>query len=135
MSASIDENDWSQNDPMRTSSSLSSEARILARVAFWLFLLNGGRAASQEAPVSPNHPWHSSAEHEFENQAKSLSNTAIPIGAAKIYSLAELIDLAETQNPETRLAWERARAQPATLGVARSELYPTLAATALSQID
>jgi outer membrane protein len=54
---------------------------------------------------------------------------------AKIYSLPELIDLAETQNPETRLAWGRARAQAGALGVARSELYPTLAATALAEIN
>jgi outer membrane protein TolC len=31
------------------------------------------------------------------------------------------------------LAWERARSQAAALGIARSELYPTLAAAALSQ--
>ena len=49
------------------------------------------------------------------------------------YSLAELIDLAETHNPETHLAWERARGRVEALGVARSELYPTLAAIALSQ--
>jgi outer membrane protein len=46
--------------------------------------------------------------------------------------LPELIDLAESHNPQTRVAWERARAQAAALGVARSELYPTLAAAALS---
>ena len=40
--------------------------------------------------------------------------------------------MAETHNPETRVAWERARFQAAALGVARSELYPTLAAAALS---
>jgi len=48
--------------------------------------------------------------------------------------LPELIDLAESHNPETRVAWERARAQAAALGVARSELYPTLAAAALSGV-
>jgi outer membrane protein len=53
----------------------------------------------------------------------------------KTYSLAELIDLAETQNPETRVAWEKARAQGNALGIARSELYPALAATALAQIN
>jgi outer membrane protein len=47
--------------------------------------------------------------------------------------LAELIDLAETHNPATRASWERARAQAANLGISRSELYPTLAAAALSQ--
>jgi outer membrane protein len=48
--------------------------------------------------------------------------------------LAGLIDLAESHNPETRVAWERARAQAAALGIARSELYPTLAAAALSGV-
>ena len=41
--------------------------------------------------------------------------------------------MAEAHNPATRVSWERARAQAASLGVARSELYPTLAAAALSQ--
>jgi outer membrane protein TolC len=49
--------------------------------------------------------------------------------------LAELIDLAESHNPETRVGWERARAQAAALGIARSELYPTLAAAALAGVD
>ncbi len=42
--------------------------------------------------------------------------------------------MAESHNPETRVAWERARAQAAALGIARSELYPTLAAVALSGV-
>jgi outer membrane protein len=53
--------------------------------------------------------------------------------ATKVYSLPELIDWAEAHNPATLVSWERARAQAAYLGVARSELYPTLAAAALSQ--
>jgi outer membrane protein len=63
------------------------------------------------------------------------SNRASPIDPAKTYSLADLINLAETQKPETREAWERARAQAATLGIAKSELYPTLAATAVAEIN
>ena len=55
------------------------------------------------------------------------------ITSTNSYSLAELIDLAEEHNPETHLAWERARGRADALGVARSELYPTLAAVALSQ--
>jgi len=57
-----------------------------------------------------------------------------PVDPSRAYSLVELIDLAEAHNPQTRFAWERARAQAATLGVARSELFPTLAATALSRL-
>jgi outer membrane protein TolC len=54
---------------------------------------------------------------------------------AKAYSLAELIDLAETYNPETRVAWENARAKAAGLGIARSELYPLLSASILAGVD
>jgi outer membrane protein TolC len=53
----------------------------------------------------------------------------------KTYSLPELIDLAESHNPETRVAWERTHAQATAWGVARSELYPTVAAAALAGAD
>jgi hypothetical protein len=46
------------------------------------------------------------------------------------YSLAELIDLAERNNPRTRVAWERARQRTEELGVARSAYYPVLAGQA-----
>ena len=53
----------------------------------------------------------------------------------RVYSLAELIDLAEAHNPETRVTWEIARARAEALGVARSELFPTLATIALAGVD
>jgi outer membrane protein len=68
----------------------------------------------------------------LEDAAKKLREGRFEIDATQTYSLTELIDLAEGHNPETRVAWERARAQGAVLGLARSELYPTLAAAALS---
>src|SRR5215469_17604320 len=102
---------------------------------FFLFLLCAGRVAAQSAPYSPDRPWHVPRETKIESEAKSLSNYRFSIDPAKTYSLAELIDFAETHNPQTRLAWERARAQAAALGIARSELYPTLAAVALSETD
>ena len=46
------------------------------------------------------------------------------------YNLAQLIDIAESNNPDTRAAWQQIKARAAALGVARSELYPTLVATA-----
>ena len=57
------------------------------------------------------------------------------IESDKVYSLAEMIDLAEAHNPETRVAWEGARAQAASLGIARSQLFPTLAAVALAGVE
>ena len=83
---------------------------------------------AQAPPASPDRPWHASGERQ-------VAREAFPIEPGKAYSLAELIDLAEAHNPETRIAWEAARAQAAALGIARSELYPTLSAAALSGID
>jgi outer membrane protein len=120
---------------MRTSISTSIEPRLLARVVFWLSLLCAGRGASEQAPASPDHPWHSSVEKEFQSEGQSLRTSAFSIAPDKSYSLAALIDLAEMQNPETRFAWERARAEAAALGVAQSELYPALAVTAISQLN
>jgi outer membrane protein len=88
---------------------------------------------AQSAPESPDRAWHSPDERRVEVDSKSIRETGFALDPGKTYSLAELIDLAESHNPETRLAWERARAQAADLGVARSELYPTLAAAALSE--
>ncbi len=90
---------------------------------------------AQTAPISPDRPWHSAEEREIASEATRLRESRLGIEPDRTYSLAELIDLAEAHNPETRVAWERARAQVAALGVARSELYPTLAAAALSQTN
>ena len=83
--------------------------------------------------VSPDHPWHTSTEISIEADARNIPDSRFVIDSAKTYSLSELIDLAEAHNPATRVSWERARAQAAALGVSRSELFPTLAAAALSQ--
>ncbi len=55
------------------------------------------------------------------------------VDATKEYSLAELVDFAERNNPETRVAWEGSKARGAALHIAQSELYPALAGIALSQ--
>jgi outer membrane protein len=108
--------------------------RICACTAIF-FLLDGSRALAQGAPVSPDHPWHTVGEQRVEAGAKNSRELRFNTDPAKTYSLAELVDLAETHNPETHSAWERARAQAAALGVARSELFPTLAAAVLSQTN
>ena len=83
--------------------------------------------------VRSDHPWHTSTEISVEADARNIPDSRFVIDSAKTYSLSELIDLAEAHNPATRVSWERARAQAAALGVSRSELFPTLAAAALSQ--
>jgi len=46
------------------------------------------------------------------------------------YTLAELIDIAEHNNPQTRIVWERAKQKAEELGVAKSAYYPILAGEA-----
>ena len=91
------------------------------------------RTWSQAAPLSPNAPWHSAEEEAIEHEAQQILSTRFMLNSSPSYSLAELIDLAQRNNPQTRLAWERARSRANAVGVARSELYPTLVAVALSQ--
>ena len=100
-----------------------------------LLLLSAGRLLAQSAPASPDHPASFAGEQEIENAAKSFLDNRFNVEPDRTYTLAELVDLAEEHNPETRVAWETARAQMAALGVARSELYPTVAALALSQTN
>ena len=100
----------------------------------WLvvLLLVATPAFAQSAPPSPNRPWTSTSDQRRVIAEPSRSS-ALRFDPTKTYSLAELIDLAQQHNPDTRIAWEQARAQAAALGVARSELYPTLAAAALAR--
>jgi outer membrane protein TolC len=93
------------------------------------------RLQAQSPPASAGRPWHSGDEQKIRMEAGRFPPTAFRIEPDQIYSLVELIDLAEAHNPETRVAWENARAQAGALGIARSELFPTLAAVAVAGVD
>ncbi len=111
-------------------------ARATVRAAIVLVLSHGSSLAlAQRAPVSPDHSWHGLGEAKIEADARDLTEPTLDLDPQKAYSLPELIDLAESHNPETRAAWERARAQAAAWGVAHSEIYPTVAAAALAGVD
>ena len=98
-------------------------------------LIAAGSMFGQNAPAASDRPWHSPEEAAIASEARRFGEHSFSVDGDKIYSLAELIDLAEAHNPETRVAWENARAHAAALGIARSELYPTLSAVALSGVD
>jgi outer membrane protein len=65
--------------------------------------------------------------------------TTLPVGPAltpviepgHVYTLAELIDLAQTNNPETRIAWEQARQAALGVGLIKALYLPMLTATAV----
>ena len=116
---------------------LSKQISFLHRMSMIAFvdLLLASSVLGQTVPASPEHPWHGSAELNMQAYAKNVTDSRFTLDQSKTYSLSELIDLAEAHNPATRAAWERARSQAAALGITRSELYPTLAAAALSQTE
>jgi outer membrane protein TolC len=98
---------------------------------FSLFCI--GRGACQSAPDSPNLPWHSIGEQAVNRDAVRMRKRGFAVDLSATYTLADLVALAEAHNPETRAAWEQARTKAAELGVAHAQLYPTLAAAALSE--
>src|SRR5215468_291732 len=91
--------------------------------------------AAQIVPPSPERPWHSGLERQAESSLGRLKSQQAGLEPDRVYSLAELVAFAEAHNPETRAAWENARAQASAVGVARSELYPQLAAIAFASIS
>src|SRR5262249_34244623 len=81
---------------------------------------------AQKAPPSANLPWHSKEEREATKQLAADRQPSWVIDAEKVYTLPELVDLAELHNPETQAAWQRARVRASELGIARSAYYPTV---------
>src|SRR5882672_1910487 len=99
----------------------SPRLRVGCVISF-LILLLARITPAQTAPVSPNHSWHGPDERRIQAEAKTFFESKFELDPGKTCTLPELIDLAESHNPETRVAWERARAQAAAWGLARSEL-------------
>src|SRR5262245_12501255 len=105
-------------------------------VVFAVMLLVGCAAQHplESAPPSPNRPWkapdlarYSAALAESEHAREA---GAVSIDAHKTYEVSELIDIAQRTNPETRVAWERARQAAIATGLAEGTYYPTLAVVA-----
>src|SRR5580658_6703210 len=87
-------------------------------------LIAGGVVRAQKAPAAPDKPWDVTPGRQ--TAVPSRSTPASVPDPSKIYTLSELVDLAEENNPTTRVAWENAKARAANLGIAKAALYPTL---------
>lgn len=77
------------------------------------------------------HRLHSTGKQE------NLANVPPPpaLNAFKSYSLAELVDIAESNNPATRIAWDDARRAALAAGIAATAYLPRLSATAIGGIQ
>ena len=101
------------------------------------------------APASPDTPWQvrlseavatqpaispAGPSQQFtvpENTAVHLPSPA-DIDPSHVYSLVELIDIAQRRNPATRVAWEQARQAAINVGIARAAYLPALTASAVA---
>ena len=90
---------------------------------------------AQSPPASPNRPWHSPEQRILAEEGQRYRQIAFLPPSGKAYSLGELVDFAESHNPETRVSWENAIARGEALGIARSELFPLLSAVIISGVQ
>lgn len=74
------------------------------------------------APPSSSRPWEGAAPDAGSPQPPALGAPE----PDRTYDLVALVDLAQRSNPETRIAWEEARAAAARLGLAEGAYYPAL---------
>jgi outer membrane protein TolC len=105
--------------------------RSLRKSATMLMALLGGAiACAQRAPLSPQQPWQGTTNLPSPPPRSAPAFVPDP---PKIYTLPELVNLAEQNNPDTRVAWENAKARAADLGISKASLYPTVAALVIAQ--
>lgn len=86
-------------------------------------------ANGQRAPTSAEVPWQPTRPL-FGTSPIPLYRHEAELGESGAYTLGQLIDIAEENNPSTHAAWDRARVAAAKVGIAKSELYPTVLAAA-----
>jgi len=104
-------------------------------------VLMGIALGRDDPPPSPVRPWAPSALPTYEGklrqyQPPEAERRYLPaIDPRKTYNLAELIDIAQRSNPETRVAWERARMAAGAVGLTESAYYPYIVAAAAGGYD
>src|ERR1700756_2171048 len=110
-------------------------------------LLGACNDTSDLAPASPDTPWQFEASKEApappaptaaarrfavpENTAVQLPSPA-DVDSNHVYSLVELIDVAQRRNPSTRVAWEQGGQAAINVGIARAAYLPALTASAVT---
>src|SRR5207342_581207 len=107
---------------------------VLVKISFigatQLFATIGIALARDDPPPSSVRPWAPPTLPRYEGELRQYQPTEaerryLPaIDPRKTYNLAELIDIAQRSNPETRVAWERARMAAAAVGLTESAYYP-----------
>jgi len=123
----------------------SSGVGPCVRVAILALLSPAALAAdtSQLAPSAPDTPWvipppeevarrfGEPGERTYGKAPAGAAEGIVPIEPGHRYSLGELIDLAQRLNPETREAWEQARAAAFAVGLVDASYAPQVSIEAI----
>ena len=98
------------------------------------YRLADGHADGESGLQKPGHSSSVSNPHDYTLSPVAGATVALAesrIDGRHTYSLAELIDLAQSKNPETRVAWEEARQAALGVGMIRALYLPALSAIAV----
>src|SRR6058998_3937394 len=99
----------------------------------WTSCLGGWTSlALAQVSASPHRLWQPPDLHGYTRALQQPEGA--PLAPEQRYTLAELIDLAQRTNPETRVAWERARQAAIAIGLAEGTYYPALTAAATGAV-
>ncbi len=110
-------------------------ALVLGLAVAWL--AGCATSALDLAPTRPDEPWSSAPGEKPQGyvlapNADLATVPAVPaVEGSRVYTLAELIDMAESSNPVTRIAWNDARRVALAAGIAESAYLPQLTASAI----
>ncbi|SMG00006.1 TolC family protein [Burkholderia singularis] len=91
--------------------------------------------AGQIVPA-PQKAVPDTGRHDYTLPANHALGSVAPAGEfdpARIYTLPDLIDLAESANPLTRIAWNDARNAALAVGIAKSAYLPQLSVAAMGR--
>lgn len=105
---------------------MTRASHLVTRTAAVLALASGCASSYlHRAPPSPREPWPLPAE-PTASTGTTADSPAVALD--RTYGLPELIDLAESSNPDTRIGWERARQAALGIGTAMAGYFPVISA-------
>src|SRR5207237_625337 len=121
------------------SSWLPHNAKRRAALLVMLIVAPASAADLSRAPPAPDKPWPLPSPAEIAARASVVVHgpllrrsdameqaESVAVERGRRYSLAELIDLAQRINPETREAWEQARQAALAVGLVDSSYAPQI---------
>lgn len=101
----------------------------------YLLLVGCAPAPDIEIPPAPQTPYADAGMRDYAvtTDAEFPRPTPAPdIDPGHVYTLPELIDIAERNDPETRIAWERARRAALAVGISQAAYAPIVSARVLA---